>query len=373
MYAETWGPKFATNDGQYRGNDHYMIQYSFGYSNATNPGTPDPLAAVYQARSDILWPANSAQPFCSSILGYTVPVVTASTVVTTTPISTTVNVVSVTSVVATATSTVYSTASTTITSIVNAKRDVTDGSASTSTTVNQDILPTVAAIWTQILNKRDIPTPSVLTKYPADIVKSACSLAVSPASSTSTVSTTSTQTASTSYVAQESDVIVSITSTVIASSTTTVSTVTTTTSQAAVVVPTSFRLVAVSGPYTGQYLTGGPSTQLLSFTANIASGSIFSIDPTTNSLTTGGDQTYYSANVGISSYIIVANYQYATSNGGTYLLCHIDSTSLELVCPNGQFNNLYTCNGRLGIVRDGGNYEASCSGSSLVTFRAISA
>lgn len=40
MYNETWSGAYATNDGQYRGDDHYTISYSIGYSNVTNPGVP---------------------------------------------------------------------------------------------------------------------------------------------------------------------------------------------------------------------------------------------------------------------------------------------------------------------------------------------
>jgi hypothetical protein len=154
MYAESWGSDYATNNGQYRGNDHYMVQYSFGYSNATNPGSPDPLAAVYQARNDVLWPGNSAQPYCSSILGYTASVTTTTIFV---------------SVTASATTTVTSSGNPTTASV-------------TSTAAAQK-------------QKRALAMPDVLSKYPASIVTSACSLAVQPASSTSVVTVTSTQTA----------------------------------------------------------------------------------------------------------------------------------------------------------------------------------
>jgi hypothetical protein len=43
--------------------------------------------------------------------------------------------------------------------------------------------------------KRALAMPDVLSKYPAGIVTSACSLAVQPASGTSVVTVTSTQTA----------------------------------------------------------------------------------------------------------------------------------------------------------------------------------
>ncbi|KAL8788747.1 MAG: hypothetical protein Q9195_007154 [Heterodermia aff. obscurata] len=38
LYNQTWNATYATNTGQYRGNDHYTIQYSYTASNATNLG-----------------------------------------------------------------------------------------------------------------------------------------------------------------------------------------------------------------------------------------------------------------------------------------------------------------------------------------------
>lgn len=35
LYNETWSPSFATNNGQYRGSDHYTIGYSYAFSNTT--------------------------------------------------------------------------------------------------------------------------------------------------------------------------------------------------------------------------------------------------------------------------------------------------------------------------------------------------
>lgn len=39
LYNETWSPSYATNVGQWRGNDHYTVQYSYSFSNTTAPGT----------------------------------------------------------------------------------------------------------------------------------------------------------------------------------------------------------------------------------------------------------------------------------------------------------------------------------------------
>jgi hypothetical protein len=217
MYAESWSPKYATNKGQYRDADQYLIQYSFGYSIATDAGLPNSQAAVYQAREDISWPANSAQGFCSSLLGYTTPVVTITSATTTTPVSVTLQTVTVTSVGATTTAFSVSTTSTTITSVVGGKR------------------------------RRAMSTPNVLTKYPASIVTSACSLVIKPVSSTSTVTVASTQTASTVLTTQQSSVTTLITSSVI------VATIATAT-QVVQRTPT-YKFVIADGPRAGQYIT----------------------------------------------------------------------------------------------------------------------
>lgn len=39
LYNQTWAGTYATNNGQWRGTDHYTIQSSYIASNATNPGT----------------------------------------------------------------------------------------------------------------------------------------------------------------------------------------------------------------------------------------------------------------------------------------------------------------------------------------------
>jgi hypothetical protein len=67
MYSESWSSKFATNNGQYRGSDHYLIEYSYAFSNSTDPGMASPDAAVHQASKDVAY--STLQSFCSSYLG----------------------------------------------------------------------------------------------------------------------------------------------------------------------------------------------------------------------------------------------------------------------------------------------------------------
>ena len=149
MYSESWPKSYATNVGQYRGSDHYKIQFSYMFSNATNPGSASPPPAVYQASRDISY--STLQPFCSSYLGYTIPVTTTTTTTTTTPLTTT-----------------------------------------TTTTTT-----TVEGLATDMPAKRALSTPNVLTKYPTAILSSACSMQATPVTTTAVVITTTTATAAT--------------------------------------------------------------------------------------------------------------------------------------------------------------------------------
>ena len=59
-----------------------MIEYSYSYTNTTNPGCPNKNGAIHQASKDIAWA--TLQPFCSTYLGYTTPVKTVSVTATAT-------------------------------------------------------------------------------------------------------------------------------------------------------------------------------------------------------------------------------------------------------------------------------------------------
>lgn len=170
LYTEAWPIKYATNGGQWRGKDQYLVSYSFGFPKA-NPGIDptvgDTTGAVYQARQDMTYSPSSLtavfQPFCSSLLGYSVPIASATALTTVTPVVTTTVV-------------------TTSFAAANAKR----AAASLS-------------------------TPAVLTKYPSSIFRSACSLIATSPTVTSTITvTTSTSTAATSTVVATSTTVVQV-------------------------------------------------------------------------------------------------------------------------------------------------------------------
>lgn len=195
MYSESWPASYATNKGQYRRDDHFMISYSFAYSNIDDPGAACKECAVNQASKDI--DDSTLQPFCSTLLGYSTPLRTVTDLTTTTPISTTTTTTTVTSV--------------TTPEVVLKKRQ------------DESLTPAIATSGTWIvktlvaltLAARDVsPTPDVLTKYPPSILTSACSLVATPVSETSTINALATVTAPT----------VVVTSTIVTTTTRTTST-----------------------------------------------------------------------------------------------------------------------------------------------------
>ena len=74
MYTQAWSSDYAKNTGQYRGNDRYTIAYSYTFVNSTDAGKPAIPCPVAYATSAIL--TNTLQPYCSSLLGYTTPIIT---------------------------------------------------------------------------------------------------------------------------------------------------------------------------------------------------------------------------------------------------------------------------------------------------------
>ena len=159
MYTQKWEKNVATNNGQWRGKDHYTIASSFSYSNTTDPGKPKLPCDVAAAKSAIV--TSSLQPFCSTLLGYTTPV-----------------------------STVIATEFTTV----------------PATTVVETISPvtTVMTTVTQAAKKRDVDsaaTPDALATFAPSAVSAACSLQASPVTVTSTTSTTTVATISSGTVA----------------------------------------------------------------------------------------------------------------------------------------------------------------------------
>ncbi|KAI7201815.1 hypothetical protein KC324_g2027 [Hortaea werneckii] len=151
MYSESWPASYATNKGQYRGSDQFTIQYSFAYSNSADPGASCKDCGVHQASRDISY--SSLQPYCSSLLGYTIPVATATVTATQTP-----------SIITTTTTT---TSLTTTTAQVFVKRQ--EESVIQTVSTSGSVLVKVVVTATASLEARAAaPTPDSLTKYPGD-------------------------------------------------------------------------------------------------------------------------------------------------------------------------------------------------------------
>lgn len=212
LYTEAWTSKYATNAGSSSSSGKLIIEYSYGYvsksGTSIDPTKGDKTGAVYQAsgemKSDPAQFSSVFQPFCSSYLSYSA--------------ASTITITATTTVSPVATSTAY----TTSTAPAMRKRD--DGDESQYfpglTTNSTNAIPAVydsnknvtwylpiesiaaddaaAASSTAAPAKRDISTPSVLTKYPATVISSACAMQVSQNTVASTVTVNETATLATS-------------------------------------------------------------------------------------------------------------------------------------------------------------------------------
>jgi hypothetical protein len=222
IYTEQWSDAYAVNSGQMRGSDRYFIGYSYTFSNSSSvsiaPKVGDKNGAIYQARQDMTYyPSqltSTFQPFCSSLLGYSALVTSATAATTVTPVMSTSIVYSTTTVAA---------------GNANGKR----AAASLS-------------------------PPDVLTKYPSSVFASACSLIATSPTSTSTITVATsivTATASTTLITQVSTVTVAAPSTI----------------------QTGY-LKIKGGNYDGQYLGAVPSSGLPQLSSSSASRVLCNLD-----------------------------------------------------------------------------------------------
>ncbi|KAK6819440.1 hypothetical protein PG987_015923 [Apiospora arundinis] len=227
LYTMAWDSSYAKNTGQNRGNDKYTIAYSYSFVNSTNPGKPAIPCNVASATSAIK--SATLQPYCSSLLGYTTPVTTATqSAFVTVPAGT-----STTNIVPLATSVVTSTQLVAVTQVrkrdlpaatptpckddhslkrrdaplvANAKNhdgtfvdlikapDVVSQPAENATSATAS----TSAATTGLARRDAVPSP--LANLAPDVVSSACSLVAVPVTTTSTVQTTATGTVTTGFV-----------------------------------------------------------------------------------------------------------------------------------------------------------------------------
>ncbi|KAG2163358.1 hypothetical protein VTO58DRAFT_110759 [Aureobasidium pullulans] len=166
MYSSAWTSKYATKVEQWRGNDRYTVQFSYSFSNITNPGTtPNKAAAVAQAKEEIAY--STLQGYCSTLLAY-----------------------NDLNAYVTATSTRIPVSTVTTTTTLKIKT-----SSSSSSSSSAKISSSSSSLKASSLSKRAVAsavsTPAGLTKYPASVLSSACSALVTsvPKTATVTVST----------------------------------------------------------------------------------------------------------------------------------------------------------------------------------------
>ncbi|KAH0282035.1 hypothetical protein KCU62_g9954, partial [Aureobasidium sp. EXF-3399] len=177
----SWDLSYATNNGQWRGPDHYTIDMSYISSNTTNSGD-------VSCPSDVSYLSTAGAAFCSAYIRYQPPV---STVVSVTTPATSVFTSVVTSFTITTTygtEVDISSTTTTVTSKLNAKRDgtVLATPASISTWSPSRISKACSAVATGSTTTSTITTAS--TPYSTFVT-------TQPATTISTFSTTTTTTA----------------------------------------------------------------------------------------------------------------------------------------------------------------------------------
>ncbi|THX78795.1 hypothetical protein D6D05_05226 [Aureobasidium pullulans] len=306
LYTEAWTSTYAVNGGQWRGQDQYLVNYSFGYSK-TNPGISptvgDANGAAYQAVADIKWA--TLQPFCSSYLGYTTPITTIVTSTTSTPIATAY--VSATA----AGSTIYH------------KRD--DSSITAGIPASIVALMKAPETTSTVQNqKRALSTPAVLTKYQSAVLTSACQMqATRPATSTSVI--TNTVTASTSTT--------TVTTTVATAASTTVCRSAKNFKMQVVAPGTPYDGATVQNPDSDGYFFGLSVDQFYAPYAPI----VWTLDQNTGYLQDVNTPSLY------ASLYLSWNLQMRMGSVGENPLatCSVDPNTALLTCSNGQSNTFY--------------------------------
>ncbi|OBT98900.1 hypothetical protein VE01_02394 [Pseudogymnoascus verrucosus] len=164
MYTQPWDLSYATNNGQWNGDDHYTVTYGFSYSNDASPGLP-------VCPSDIDYLQSVGGDFCTSYNEYSAP---------------------------TATSTVFDTTYTTTVVVATAQETST---VVVHTTTTATI--TAAAYKRDVVAKRAIATPASISNWEAASISSACSQVATgtiTTAATNTVTIPSTTTSSTTQL-----------------------------------------------------------------------------------------------------------------------------------------------------------------------------
>ncbi|KAF5845869.1 hypothetical protein GGP41_008378 [Bipolaris sorokiniana] len=234
MYNTTWAntPDVISNEGQWRGSDHYTIAYSEIYSNNANPGQPICASDISYLRQ----PENAA--FCSSYINYVAPtsivsaVSTISTVTVTTVDSTVTStpdpVTTSTTITSYNPTTVVETVTATVTQPAPARlRRFDNNATTTASSINTDIWPYVVlpasvvsslvAASPDLAKRAALPTPASVANWPGSVLSAACS-------QVATGTITETQITATSTVFTTTQTVISTTTDVAPTPTTTIAT-----------------------------------------------------------------------------------------------------------------------------------------------------
>ncbi|KAK4498185.1 hypothetical protein PRZ48_010842 [Zasmidium cellare] len=151
MYTQAWDQSHGTNDGQWRGDDHYTIQYSFAYGNSSDTGMP-------VCPNQVSYLQTSGQEFCTSYIHYSAPTSTAVSTAYSTPATSTVRATS------TSTVTAYSyTRTTTITGY---------GSSTSAAPMRRDAPPTATPSTLDEASAYPIDTAAPSGAYVVSVVSS---------------------------------------------------------------------------------------------------------------------------------------------------------------------------------------------------------
>ncbi|CAD0114511.1 unnamed protein product [Aureobasidium uvarum] len=181
LYTQAWDSSKATNNGQWRGTDHYTISNSVVASNATNTGD-------VSCPQDVPYLSANGQAFCTAYLSYVPPVVTI---------------------------TAMSTPATSVVTSVDTDY-TTETSYSTTTTLEVSLSTTVSTIF----QKRDLATPASAISWSPSRLSKACAAVATGSTTTTTVQIAPTPLST--YLTT-----VSLTTTSLIQSTTTISSVST--------------------------------------------------------------------------------------------------------------------------------------------------
>jgi len=379
MYGQSWGSAYATNTGQYNGNDHFMIQNSYAVSNITNPGVANPLNAVYQAVRDIDWKSNNVLPYCSIIAVPAASSIT-KTVATITIAPTTTQIVTVTVTAAPQ----------------QRKRGENIISVNGTYTIRNGITYTAGRFLKQsstLLRKRAVSTPPVFNKYPAAIQISACKLRVTMPTPTVILSVKATTTGGSITSTVVATVSVTTTPTPSPSSTSSSTTITSvlSTFTSSQVLPTSTPQVNVTGSifrvsndmFLGQYIYSITDSSLnttvytLGSDRSSANISIFNINSTTNGLMSGitldpvGVQ--YGPSTLIGSGIASAPVDSVATAGYEQIQCSISQVDQSVSCtsPTNQLNVFAICDwagNDLVLFDNAQDATDACGMGSILTF-----